>query len=37
MNIITNILKINSSINESIQNKTIHTLKTVMEPNYFQF
>jgi hypothetical protein len=35
--IITNILTINSSINESIQNEIIHISKTVIEQNYFQF
>jgi hypothetical protein len=36
MDIIANILKINSSINESIQNEIIHILKIALELNYFQ-
>jgi hypothetical protein len=37
MDIITIILKIISSISESIQNEIIHILKAVMALNYFQF
>jgi hypothetical protein len=37
MDIIANIPKINSNINESIQNEIIHILKTVLELNYFKF
>jgi hypothetical protein len=36
-NIIANILKINSSINDNSQKEVIHILEIVMEQNYFQF
>jgi hypothetical protein len=37
IDIITNVLKINSETDENSQKVIIHTLKTVTEHNYFHF
>jgi hypothetical protein len=37
INIITNVLKGNTQINENIEKETLYITQTIMEQNYFQF